>query len=181
MIKDLTFLHFLTASVVIELFMLILFRFTKGPFAGIAINKWYDNLGWSAVILDILSVLIGFYIAKFIYEYLVKEKYINSDYELYKFLGLVLLVQIIHDFSFYLFAIKPYPKNKNRIMDEFKSYAESAKTKAVMGDSFMYLLATPLLYLFIQKNNINTNTFISILCFYCIGYLIYQKPKISMK
>jgi len=181
MIKDLTFLHFLTAAVVIELFMLYLFRFTKSPFTGISINRWYDNLGWTAVILDVLSVLIGFYIAKFIYEYLVVEKYINTDYELYKYLGLVLLVQIIHDFSFYLFAIKPFPKNKNRVMDEFKYYAERAKTNAVRGDSIMYLIGTPLLYLFVQKNNIHTNTFISILCFYLIGYLIHQKPKISMK
>ena len=181
MVKDLTFLHFLTASVVIELFMMILFRFTKSPFTGIAINRWYDNLGWSAVILDVLSILIGFYIAKFIYEYLVKEKYINTDYELYKFLGLVLCVQIIHDFSFYLFVIKSYPTKKNLVIDEFKSYAERVKTGAVIGDSFMYLLATPLLYLYIQKNNIHTNTFISIVCFYLIGYLIYQKPKISMK
>jgi len=181
MIKDLTFLHFLTASVVIETFMLILFRFTKSPLTGISINRWYDNLGWSAVILDILSFLIGFYIAKFIYEYLVAEKYINSDYELYKFLGIVLCVQIIHDFTFYFFVIKPFPKNKNRVMDEFKNYAERVKTGAVIGDSFMYLLATPLLYLYIQKNNIHKNTFISIVCFYLIGYLIYQKPKINMK
>ena len=181
MIKDLTFLHFLTASVFIEAFILYLFRFTKSPLTGVAINRWYDNLGWSAVILDVLSFLIGFYIAKFIYEYLVIQKYINSDYELYKYLGLVLLVQITHDFLFYLFVIKPYPNNKNRVIDEFKSYAERVKTGAVIGDSFMYLLATPLLYLYIQKNNINTNTFISILCFYLIGYLIYQKPKISMK
>lgn len=181
MIKDLTFLHFLTASVCIELFMLYLFRFTKSPFTGISINRWYDNLGWTAVILDVLSVLIGFYIAKFIYEYLVKEKYINTDYELYKYLGLVLLVQITHDLLFYLFVIKPYPKNKNLVMDEFKNYAERVKAGAVIGDSFMYLLATPLLYLYTQKNNINTNTFISIVCFYLIGYLIYQKPKINMK
>lgn len=181
MIKDLTFLHFLTASVIIELFMLILFRFTKSPLTGIAINRWYNNLGWSAVILDVLSFLIGFYIAKFIYEYLLKQKYINSDYELYKFLGIVLCVQIIHDFTFYLLVIKPYPKNKNRVIDEFKNYAERVKSGAVIGDSFMYLLATPLLYLFIQKNNINKNTFISIVCFYLIGYLIYQKPKLNMK
>jgi len=181
MIKDLTFLHFLTASLIIEAFILYLFRFTKSPLTGVAINRWYDNLGWSAVILDILSFLIGFYIAKFIYEYLVVQKFINTDYEIYKFLGLVLIVQILHDFSFYFFAIKPYPKNKNRVIDEFKSYAERVKAGAVIGDSIMYLLATPLLYLFIQKNNINTNTFISIVCFYLIGYLIYQKPKISMK
>ena len=181
MIKDLTFLHFLTASVVVEAFILYLFRFTKSPLTGVAINRWYDNLGWTAVILDILSFLIGFYIAKFIYEYLVREKYINTDYELYKYLGLVLLVQIIHDFTFYFLVIKPFPKNKNRVMDEFKNYAERVKSGAVIGDSFMYLLATPLLYLYIQKNNINTNTFISIVCFYLIGYLIYQKPKINMK
>jgi hypothetical protein len=181
MIKDLTFLHFLTASVVIEVFMLFLFRFRRGKSKWLSINKWYNNLGWSAVVLDILSVLIGFYIAKFIYEYLVKEKYINTDHELYKYLGLVLLVQIIHDFSFYFFVIQPYPKNKNQVMDEFKGYAEKVKTNAVIGDSIMYLLATPLLYLFIQKNNIHINTFISIVCFYLIGYLIYQKPKISMK
>jgi len=181
MIQDLTFLHLLTASVVIELFMLYLFRFTKSPFTGIAINRWYDNLGWSAVTLDVLSVLIGFYIAKYIYEYLIDKNYINTDYEMFKFLGLVLLVQITHDFLFYFLVVKPYPKNKNAVMDEFKSYAESVKTGAVIGDSFMYLLATPLLYLIIQKNNTNTNTFISIVCFYLIGYLIYQKPKINMK
>ena len=66
-------------------------------------------------------------------------------------------------------------------IDELKSYSKSIGTGAIIGDSFMYLLATPLLYLYIQKNNINTNTFISIVCFYLIGYLIYQKPKISMK
>jgi len=181
MIKDLTFLHFLTASVVIEVFMLYLFRFTKSPFTGISINRWYDNLGWSAIILDLLSVLIGFYIAKYIYEYLVDKKYINTEYEIFKYLGIVLLVQITHDFLFYFLVIKPSPANKNRVMDEFKSYAESVKAGAVIGDSFMYLLATPLLYLIIQKNNIHTNTFISIVCFYLIGYLIYQKPKISMK
>jgi hypothetical protein len=178
MIADLTFLHFLTASLIIELSMLTLFRFTK---TSKAINNWYDNLGWTAVILDILSILIGFYIAKFIYEYLVDHKYINSDYELYKYLGLVLMVQIIHDFSFYFFIIKPYPKNTNKVLDEFKEYAKYYQSQAAFADSLIYIATTPLLYLFIQKNNINTNTFISIVCFYLIGYLIYQKPIRSLR
>ena len=178
MLQDLTFLHFLTASLIIELFMLTLFRFTK---TSKPINNWYDNLGWTAVILDILSILIGFYIAKFAYEYLVKNKYIDTKNEFMKYLGLVLLVQLIHDFSFYFFVIKPYPKNTNKVMDEFKEYAKYYQSQAAFADSLIYIATTPLLYLFIQKNNINTNTFISIVCFYLIGYLIYQKPKISMK
>ena len=181
MLQDLTFLHFLTASLVVEILVLLYFRFTDKPYSSISINRWYDNLGWSAVILDILSFLGGFYIAKFIYEYLVTNKYIDTKNEFMKYLGLVLLVQITHDSLFYFFVIKPYPKNTNKVMDEFKYYAEKAKTNAIIGDSIMYLIGTPLLYLFIQKNNINTNTFISICCFYLIGYLIYQKPKISMK
>ena len=84
MIKDLTFLHFLTAAVIVEAFMLYLFRFTRSPFTVMAINRWYDKLGWTAIILDVLSVLIGFYIAKFIYEYLIKEKYITGENELWK-------------------------------------------------------------------------------------------------
>tara|TARA_Y100001936_G_C15856411_1_gene550054 strand:- start:259 stop:804 length:546 start_codon:yes stop_codon:yes gene_type:complete len=181
MVKDFTFLQLLTTTVIVEAFILYLFRFTKSPLTGIAINRWYNNLGWSAVILDLLSFMIGFYIAKFIYEYLVDKKYINTNYELYKFLGIVLVVQILHDFLFYFFVIKPYPENKNIVMDEFKYYAEKVKTGAVIGDSIMYLIGTPLLYLIIQKNDINTNTFISIVSLYLIGYFIYQKPVISMK
>tara|TARA_X000000950_G_scaffold90436_1_gene113768 strand:+ start:804 stop:1349 length:546 start_codon:yes stop_codon:yes gene_type:complete len=181
MVKEFTFLQLLTTTVIVEAFILYLFRFTRSPLTGKAINRWYNNLGWSAVILDLLSFMIGFYIAKFIYEYLVDKKYINTNYELYKFLGIVLVVQILHDFSFYFFVIKPYPENKNIVMDEFKYYTEKVKTGAVIGDSIMYLIGTPLLYLIIQKNDINTNTFISIVSLYLIGYFIYQKPVISMK
>ena len=102
MIKDLEFIHFLTATLLIELFMLIKFRFTK---SNKAINDWYNNLQWTAVMLDIVCI-IGFYIAKFIYEFLIENNYINNKYEFVKYLGIVLLVQIIHDFSFYFFVIK---------------------------------------------------------------------------
>ena len=173
MIRELSFLHFLTASVVIEVLMLMLFKFTK---SSKAINNWYDNLRWTAVILDILSILIGFYIAKFAYEYLVTNKYIDMTNELLKYLGLVLLVQITHDLLFYFCVIKPYPRNKNRVIDEFKEYAKYYQSQAVIADSLIYLVATPLLYFHLKKNNDNVNIFISIVSFYLIGYLIYQKP-----
>ena len=70
MVKELTFIHILTASLLIELIFLSYFRLSNGK---IFINKWYNNLGWTAVILDILSLIIGFYLAKFLYEYLLKN------------------------------------------------------------------------------------------------------------
>ena len=49
-VKNLKFIHFLTAALSIELFMLFLFRFTRSPFTGISINNWYTNFGWSAAV-----------------------------------------------------------------------------------------------------------------------------------
>lgn len=175
MIEKFNFIHFLAATCLIEAFMLYLFRFTRSPFTGKAINQWYTNLGWSAVILDLLSVLIGFYLAKFLYLYLVNNSIISKDYELIKFLGLVLLIQITHDFSFYFLFIKNAKKGMSKVMDEFINYANSVKTGAIIGDSFMYLLATPILFVLYQLSN-DINIFTSIVCLYLIGYFVYQKP-----
>ena len=172
MIEEITFLQFLTASAIVEVFVLLYFRLYD---RGSSINRWYTKLRWSAILLDILSFLGGFYIAKFIYEYLVSHKYITKENEIYKYLGILLLVQITHDFLFYVLVINPYPKNTNQVMDEFKYYASKAKKNAVMGDSIMYIIGTSLLY-FIVKKTANVNIFMTILSFYIVGYLIYQKP-----
>jgi len=176
MIKNLDFIHFLTSTCIVETFFLFLFRFTKSPLTGRAINNWYTNLGWSAVILDILSVLIGFYISKFIYLYLLNNNIISKDNELLKFLGIVLLVQITHDFSFYFLIIKNAQKGMNKVIDEFINYANSVKAGAVIGDSLMYIMGVPILF-YIFKNTTDINIFIILLCLYLIGYFVYEKPR----
>ena len=172
MIKELTFIHILTASLCIEFLFLTYFRFSKNY-----INKWYNNLGWTAVLLDILSLMIGFYLAKFLYEYLVKNNYINEKNQLLKFLTIVLFIQIIHDFTFYFTVIKPTKKGNNTVIDEFKDYANHYKLTAVYGDSMMYIISTILLFTYIKKFSNNLNIFISISILYIIGYLIHQKSK----
>ena len=177
MIKDLKFIHFLTVSSMIEMFILFLFKFTNQT--SYAIVNWYEKLGWTAVILDILSFMIGFYLTKFIYEYLTNKNYINRKNEFIKFLVILLMVQILHDFLFYLFVIKPYPNNINKVIDEFKEYAKYYGTQAVIADSLMYIVATPILYYFVKKQKQSTNTFITIISFYIVGYLLYQKPRFN--
>ena len=177
MIKDLKFIHFLTASFVIELFMMFLFRFTR--FSSSVINNWYDNLGWTAIILDILSILIGFYIAKFIYHYLVSNGYITSKNGLLKYLFIVLVVQILHDILFYYKVIVPTPIKINKVIDEFKEYAKHYRSQAILADSLIYLSTTPILYYIIRNQSNSSNIFTTIVCFYIIGYLLHQKPLIN--
>ena len=180
MIENITTLQFLTATLIIEVIMIFLFRFTKSPFSGKSINDWYTNFTWSAIILDVLSVMIGFYLAKYVYEFLTKRGYITREYEFLKYLILLLGIQILHDFMFYFFVILKTDKGQNKIIDELKSYSKNVGVGAVIGDSFMYLVATPILYYLIINYSNQTNSFISIVCMYLIGYFLYQKPIIKM-
>ena len=119
--------------------------------------------------------MIGIYIAKFIYEYLKKNNYIDSVNEFRNFLFLVLCVQIVHDFLFYFLVIKPYPKFKNTVIDEFKEYASYYQSQAIVADSMIYLFTIPLLYYLIAKQSDNSNIFISIVSIYLMGYFIHEK------
>ena len=189
MINKLTFLHYFTATLLVETIMLFLFRYTNSPFTGKAINRWYDNLGWTAIILDVMAVLLGFYLAKYLYLFLLKNK-IRKNNTILNFLFVLLFVQIVHDLLFYYIVIKNTPVGVNKVMDEFKNYAEDVRFGAVIGDSFMYIISMFILYGFdvfgpmkqnllisgIVKNNTEINTFISILCIYLIGYFLHQKP-----
>ena len=189
MINKTTFLHYFTATLLVETFMLFLFRYTNSPFTGEAINNWYDNLGWTSIILDIMAVLIGFYLAKYFYQYLLKIKIIKNN-TIFNFLLVLLFTQISHDILFYIVVIKNVPFGSNKVIDEFKRYAEDVGIGAIIGDSFMYVIGILLLYGFesflpmknnmlisgIVKNNTDTNIFISISCIYLIGYFLHQKP-----
>ena len=180
MIEKITPLQFLTATLIIEVIILFLFRFTHSPISVPAINNWYDNFSWTAVILDVTIFMIGFYLAKYVYEYLVKHKYITSKYEFWKYLAILLAIQIIHDICFYFFVILPTKPGMNSVIDELKSYSKSVGTGAIKGDSFMYIVATPILYYLIVKYSNQTNTFISIICLYLVAYFLHQKPVIKM-
>ena len=179
MIKNITFLHFLTAALLVEVFMLFLFRFTKSPFTGMSINKWYDNFDWSAIILDVSSVIIGFYLAKYAYQFLVSQNIITEENYFIKYFIILLIIQITHDFSFYFTVIKNAISGKNKILAELVDYAKNVRTGAVIGDSFMYLIGAPLLFYLSKNINNDVNSFISIVCVYLMGYFIYQKPIIK--
>ena len=46
--------------------------------------RWYNNFTWTAVIMDILSVMIGFYLAKYVYEFLVNSIHYFEEDNIFK-------------------------------------------------------------------------------------------------
>jgi hypothetical protein len=137
-ISDIPILFF--AILTIDTIVLFLTR-AYPNLLGSNLNIWYDRFGLAAVLSDVTIILIGFLIARFIYTRYIYPKYGNSHA---LFIGLLVLVQFIHDVLFYLFAIVPISRGANQMMDVFKDYAKGGQ-KILAGDAGLmigsYLMA----------------------------------------
>jgi len=123
----------LVAALIIEIMAIALARFSPG-FTGKYLNLWYSRFKLTAVLMDITSILIGFGIARYIYtEYV----YPKNDWNQWYFTGLAIVVQVAHDFLFYLGVIRQVPEGQNGIVDLFKKYADNGSWRVVAADSVM--------------------------------------------
>jgi len=166
-----TWLSFFTALCVIEAFMIINFRLFPNFWKSM-INIWYDKFGLVAIMLDMLIVLIGFWITQKLYNYF----FGTSKMSLWKFILLFLFVQIIHDILFYFIILKNSPKGSNSIFDLINSYGKKHGIYTILGDSLMVVLSLCLAWLFLN-NNVSFSTYIICILFslYIIGYLLYMR------
>lgn len=129
--------------------------------------KWYETYRLSAIIADVFILIIGIIIARYIYYY------IFNIFSVIKFTGLVVVIQIIHDILFYLF-FKSIPRGTNLMFDMFKDYAKEVNSGAIIGDSFMIIIATLASMLF-ANISLNSNIIWSICLIYLIPYILYTR------
>ena len=141
-IKD--YLPLLNAVLITDLIGIILLN------AGImkikTLKEWYKKYTISAVITDVLIIMIVLLIANKIYHYIFKE------FSIIKFIILALIIQIIHDILFYL-LITIIPKGVNEMIDTFKDYANEISYFAIIGDSIMIISACIISYYLINFDN----------------------------
>ena len=130
------------------------------------LKEWYEKYTLSAVIADVLIIMIWLLITNKLYYYIFKE------FSLIKFIILALIIQIIHDILFYIF-ISIIPRGKNKMIDTFKDYAKEVSFFAIIGDSLMIISACILFY-YLIKMDTNTNIIILIVSLYIMPYLLYN-------
>ena len=89
------YLPILNAVVITDIIiiLLLLFDVMKSK----TLRDWYKQLNLSAVICDVLIIFIGIIIARFLYSF------IFDKFFLWKFIFLTIIIQVIHDLSFYKF------------------------------------------------------------------------------
>jgi hypothetical protein len=147
--------------------LLVMFLLYHGFLRSKILKEWYSLFRLSAVIADVLILVIGVIITRFLY------KYIFSEYSLIKFIGLAVLVQIIHDYLFYLFFIS-LPKGANYMLDFFKLYANRVGYKAIIADSLMMVLVCILSSRW-AGFDMNVNIINLIITCYFIPFMIYYE------
>jgi hypothetical protein len=130
------------------------------------LRQWYKDYNVSAVIADILIILIGLIIVRVFYYR------IFSQFSIFKFIVLALVVQFVHDMLFYgLF--KNVPRGMNRMLDTFKDYANEVSYKAVLADGGMMIMAA-LVASYLAGSSLNANIIILIVLLYLLPYLLYN-------
>ena len=144
--------------------LIIIFFVYHGFFQSRYLMKWYKKYQLSAVLADVLILFIGIILVRFFYTYLF------GPFCIWRFTGLAISIQIIHDYLFY-FMFSNIPRGYNEMIDFFKDYAKEVGVGAILGDSFMMILAC-LLSSHFAIYNLNTNIISMIVSLYFIPYMI---------
>ena len=158
------YLPLFNAVLITDLFVILLLnaRVLKSN----VLKKWYSQYNLSAVIADVLIILIGLIITRYIYYY------IFDTFSLLKFIILAVLVQITHDVLFYIF-FSNIPRGVNKMLDTFKDYANEVSYKAIISDSGMMIMAC-IIASYLANKNTNTNIIVLISFLYLLPYLLYN-------
>ena len=158
------YLPLFNAVLITDLFVIFLLnaRVIKSQ----VLKQWYSQYNLSAVIADILIILIGLIITRAIYFY------VFETFSILKFVILAVIVQIAHDILFYVFFTN-IPRGVNKMLDTFKDYANDVSYKAILADSGMMIMSC-LIASYLANKNTNTNIIVLISFLYLLPYLLYN-------
>lgn len=149
------------AAAIVDFVTIVLSKFFN---MGTSLDKWYSKFGMTAVLSDVLVMVLGIQLAMFFWPK-VGVVYIAI---------VAMFIQIIHDILFYFLVIETVPHGQNEMIDLFKDYANENSWKIVVYDSLMIgstvFLAHNLAK--IQQTSVN---FIGLLTVYALTYIVYTK------
>ena len=160
------YIPILTANIYADLFIIFV-AFSKIYFNIKSLEGWYKKYRLSAMIADILIGVLYMLLGR----YVVYKS--GVEIGLTSFAAICVFIQIVFDFLFYMF-FSIIPKGSNNMLDFFKVYSKEAGTGALLGDSFLVLMAV-ILSAFLNQASYDTNIVLLITSIYLTPYFIYMK------
>jgi hypothetical protein len=166
--------YIIVAVLIVETVVICLVRYFPDVF-GKSLNVWYNRFKLSAVLADVLIILIGFGISRYVYTEFV---YPNYDWNPLYFGITALITQLVHDILFYVGIIRPFPQGQNAMMDVFKDYANEAGGKILAGDSFM-MIGSVILAMLLKASQPHIVVSVSLVTAYIIPYILEKRNNYS--
>jgi hypothetical protein len=157
----------LLAILVVDVAVLFLTRY-RPDWMGMPLNKWYTKFGALAVLSDVTIIAIGFALARWIYNTWFAGRGLTW------FLGVLVIVQAIHDILFYVGLIRPFPRGVNAMMDVFKEYAASGGSKIIVGDAGL-MLGSAAVFMGLERLPVAGQWFVALLTLYALPYILYTR------
>ena len=156
----------LTANIYADLFIIFV-TYAKIYVKFKSLEGWYKKYRLSAMIADILIGVLYMLLGR----YIVYKSGLRVG--LTAFAGICVFIQLIFDFLFYiLFTITP--NGTNDMLDYFKVYSKEAGPSALLGDSFLVIMAV-ILSALLNQSSYDTNIVLLIISIYLVPYFIYMK------
>ena len=160
------YIPIITANIYADLFIIFV-TFSKIYVKINSLEGWYKKYRLSAMIADILIGVLYMLLGR----YLVYKSGLKIG--LTAFAGICVFIQIIFDFLFYiLFTV--IPKGSNDMLDFFKGYSKEAGASALLGDSFLVIMAV-IISALLNQTNYDTNIVFLIISIYLAPYFVYMK------
>jgi len=160
------YLPMLNAALITDLIVIVMVMMVSDKKS--MIRRWYRQFTLSAVIADVLIMVLGLIIARVLYPYVFGKKDIVLGY----FIVLVISVQIVHDLLFNALAIS-IPRGRSTIMDFFKDYAKENGVWILLVDALM-MTSSALIARTLLHSSLDTNILLLIVGVYLVPYLIYS-------
>ena len=158
------YLPLLNAVIITDLFVILLLN--TEILKSTVLKKWYSQFNLSAVIADVLIILIVLIITRAIYYN------VFDTFSIAQFTFLAVLLQIAHDILFYIF-FRIIPRGTNKMLDTFKDYASEVSYMAIFADSCMVIMSCLLAY-YLTNKSLNVNIIVLISSIYLLPYLLYN-------
>lgn len=160
------YIPIITANIYADLFIIFV-TFSKIYINIKSLEGWYKKYRLSAMIADILIGVLYILLGR----YLVYNSGIQVG--LTAFAAICVFIQIIFDFLFYIF-FTIIPKGSNDMLDFFKGYSKEVGAGALLGDSFLVIMAV-IISALLNQTSYDTNIVFLIISIYLTPYFIYMK------
>jgi hypothetical protein len=163
---------FIPAIIFVDTLVLFLGRFFPQTF-GRPLNQWYDEFGLAAVLSDVTIIAIGIAITRYVYTAFFMEQ---EGWSIWYFIGLAVLIQLVHDLVFAFGVVAKIPKGHNSMIDVFKAYIEGGPL-ILLADALMVAGSIGLAAA-LKNQDYHYTSSLTLVTLYALSYILFTNIKV---